>query len=244
VIGGGFTGIELATELRSRLKPLFLNAAPNIILIDRNTVASGFSEAAQTVIHNALKELKITLVNNANITQIKENVIYYNNTSIESQTVIMTAGMSANCLTQQFNFPLDELQRLPVSRDLRIDNTDNCWAAGDVASATTDGTNKARQSCQHASLLGRFAGYNAAASLLGLKPINYEQIKYVTCLDLGPWGALFTEGWDQQVIKTKQEAKEIKRFINQERIYPPKIDQGINVIFNASAPVFTSIKTK
>lgn len=42
--------------------------------------------------------------------------------------------------------------------------------------------------CQHAILLGKFAGNNAAASLLNVAPLPYRQEMYVTCLDLGAWG--------------------------------------------------------
>jgi NADH dehydrogenase len=48
----------------------------------------------------------------------------------------------------------------------------------------------------------------------------------VTCLDLGPWGAVFTNGWDRQVEAIEQEAKSRKRSINGERIYPPRYDRG------------------
>lgn len=49
-------------------------------------------------------------------------------------------------------------------------------------------------SCQHAGRLGAFGGNNAAADLLGVPPSPYHQKAYVTCLDLGAAGALFTRG--------------------------------------------------
>lgn len=75
--------------------------------------------------------------------------------------------------------------------------------------------------CQHAIALGRSAGNNAAADLLGVAPIAYSQPKYVTCLDLGEWGALYTEGWDRQVVLTGAEGKQLKTQINTQWIYPP-----------------------
>ena len=50
----------------------------------------------------------------------------------------------------------------------------------------------------------------------------YSQPKYVTCLDLGPWGAIFTEGWDRQVKLTREVGKATKREINTKWIYPPE----------------------
>lgn len=77
-------------------------------------------------------------------------------------------------------------------------------------------------SCQHAMNLGRSAGHNVAADLLGHPTRPYRQPKYVTCLDLGPWGAVYTEGWDRQVKMKGAEAKRLKNRINTERIYPPR----------------------
>ena len=77
-------------------------------------------------------------------------------------------------------------------------------------------------SCQHALRMGRFAGHNAACELLSLPLQPYRQPRYVTCLDLGASGAVFTAGWQREVRMTGAEAKELKRSINGELIYPPR----------------------
>src|SRR5205814_10735306 len=68
--------------------------------------------------------------------------------------------------------------------------------------------------------LGRFAGENAARDLIGLPTIPYVQPPYVTCLDLGRSGAVFTRGWERRVELSGAEAKPVKRRINREIIYP------------------------
>ena len=101
-------------------------------------------------------------------------------------------------------------------------------ATGDVARAATDDLgNHALMTCQHAIALGRSAGNNVAADLLGVEPIPYSQVKYVTCLDLGGWGAVFTEGWDRQVRFVREEGKKIKTEINGVWIYPPAADRAV-----------------
>jgi NADH dehydrogenase len=62
---------------------------------------------------------------------------------------------------------------------------------------------------------------DVAANLLGVAPLPDQQPFYVTCLDLGPWGAMYSEGWDRQVKLPPAEAKALKRRINTEWIYPP-----------------------
>src|SRR3546814_8269083 len=75
-------------------------------------------------------------------------------------------------------------------------------------------------SCQHANRLGAVAGNNAAADLLGMPAAPYQQKNYVTCLDLGAAGAVFTRGWEKTVEMTGDKAKATKVEINNKWIYP------------------------
>jgi NADH dehydrogenase len=59
---------------------------------------------------------------------------------------------------------------------------------------------------------------------------------YVTVLDLGAWGALYTEGWDRRIAVTGAAAKETKRLINCQRIYPPRSRKPAEILA-AAAPV-------
>ncbi len=109
---------------------------------------------------------------------------------------------------------------------LRVRGVADVYATGDIARAYADDDRLALMSCQHALTMGRFAGYNAARDLLGLPLRAYRQPRYVTCLDLGPWGAVFTTGWYRQVEMARGEAKQLKRQINSQRIYPPTGDRA------------------
>jgi NADH dehydrogenase len=70
--------------------------------------------------------------------------------------------------------------------------------------------------------MGRLAGANVVRSLLGRPLSRYTPPPYVTCLDLGAWGALLTRGWDREPVKTGAEAKAVKRAITTQIIYPPR----------------------
>jgi NADH dehydrogenase len=147
---------------------------------------------------------------------------------IASQTVIWTVGVQANGLTTQIDAPRDRQGRLHVNANLQVLGHEDIYATGDVAYAATDDKgNHALMTCQHAILLGKFAGNNVAASLLNVEPLPYRQEMYVTCLDLGAWGAVYSEGWDQQVKLTREEAKKLKVSIVSELIYPPKADRAV-----------------
>jgi NADH dehydrogenase len=128
--------------------------------------------------------------------------------------------MRASPLTAQIPVERDRLGRLPVDDYLRVIGIDNVFAAGDAALARMDDNHMSVMSCQHGRPMGRYAGYNVASDLLGEPMMPLRIPWYVTVLDLGPAGAVYTEGWDRQVVAQGDEAKATKQIINTQRIYP------------------------
>ena len=90
-------------------------------------------------------------------------------------------------------------------------------------------------SCQHGRPMGRYAGYNVIGDLLGEPMIPLHIPWYVTVLDLGPAGAVYTEGWDRQVVSQGASAKATKVTINTQRIYPP-LNRDRDALLSAAAP--------
>lgn len=225
VVGGGFTGLELATELPQRLREVLgADAKISVVLVDRAAeVGAGLGANPRPAIADALGSLGVVFRGGSGVAAIDATgVVTAAGTRIDAGTVVWTGGMRASSLTAQVSSTLDPLGRVEVTPDLRVVGTDHVFAAGDVALARTDDQgNYALMSCQHAIFMGRFGGHNAVADLLGLPTLEYRQIFYATCLDLGEWGAVYTEGWDRQVKLIGAEGKERKRSINTAWIYPP-----------------------
>ncbi|WP_324709331.1 NAD(P)/FAD-dependent oxidoreductase [Pseudomonas citronellolis] len=231
VVGGGFTGIETATEMPARLREA-LGAEQDIrvIVVDRGAqVAAALGEGIRPSIIEASAKLGIEWLPDASVAAVDaDGVSLADGRRIDSHTVIWTGGLRASPLTEQLSGERDGLGRLHVDGNLKVRGQAKVFAAGDVAYAATDDLgNHAVMSCQHAISLGRHAGNNAAADLLGVPPTPYRQPKYVTCLDLGAWGAVYTEGWDRQVKLLGEQAKELKTQINTLWIYPPAADRSI-----------------
>ncbi|PQZ91463.1 MULTISPECIES: NAD(P)/FAD-dependent oxidoreductase [Pseudomonas] len=229
VAGGGFTGIETATEMPARLREaLGNNANVRVIVVDRGPqIAASMGDGIRPSIIEASNELGLEWVLNTSVASVDAGgVTLADGQRIESSTVIWTIGFRANPLTEQVSGTRDPQGRLHVDGTLKVKGQADVFAAGDVAYAATDELgNFAGMSCQHAIALGRYAGNNVAADLIGVAPMTYSQPKYVTCLDLGAWGAVFTEGWDRQLKLVGQEAKELKHQINTVWIYPPAADR-------------------
>jgi NADH dehydrogenase len=117
---------------------------------------------------------------------------------------------------------------LLVDRCLQVPGVPGVFASGDAARAACDDDgNYALMSCQHATRMGAFAGNNAAAELLGVPTKPYHQKAYVTCLDLGEAGALFTRGWERKVEMVGEVAKKTKQEINTVWIYPPQAERAV-----------------
>lgn len=225
VAGGGFTGIETATEMPARLRAaLGDDATVRVIVVDRGPqIAASMGDGIRPSIIEASKALGLEWVLNTSVASVDAGgVTLADGQRIESSTVIWTIGFRANPLTEHVSGTRDPQGRLHVDGNLKVKGQADVFAAGDVAYAATDELgNFAGMSCQHAIALGRYAGNNVAADLIGVAPMTYSQPKYVTCLDLGAWGAVFTEGWDRQLKLVGQEAKELKHQINTVWIYPP-----------------------
>lgn len=230
VAGAGFTGIEAATELPSRLRTIFdKNISPRIIIVERNeAVVPDMGPGPRPIVENALRKLGIDTRLGVSVTSMDQSsVTLSNGERIETATVIWAAGIRANPLTTQIPAERDNFGRLLVDGCLHVASVPGVFATGDAARAACDDVgNYALMSCQHATRMGAFAGNNAAAELLGVPTRPYHQNAYVTCLDLGEAGALFTRGWERKVEMVGAQAKKTKQEINTIWIYPPKAERA------------------
>jgi NADH dehydrogenase len=166
----------------------------------------------------------------------REGVVLKSGERIPAATVVWCAGMRANPLTKLFPAERDHFGRLPADEFMRVRGVEGVFAAGDSAVAMLDETHPSVMSCQHGRPMGRFAGHNVVCDLFGLPRLPLRIDWYVTVLDLGPWGAVYTEGWDRQVVAKGAAAKKTKQVINCERIYPPQ-NRDRAAILAAAAPV-------
>jgi len=238
VLGAGFTGLELATEMRRRIAIHHGEAAAEaarVLLVDSaESVSGGLGEKPRQPIEAALEEARVEKHAGETVLSVAgDHVLLSGAGRIDTHTVISTLGLAASPLTGCFEAARDDLGRLLVDENLAVPGTEGVYAAGDVAHALADESHAALMSCQHAMPMGKLAGYNAARHLISLSPRAYSQSRYVTCLDLGPAGALFTNGWDRDVVMTGGEAKALKRKIVEDWIVPPRGDRDFLVEVSA-----------
>lgn len=229
VAGGGFTGIETVAEMPERLRAILgHNANIRVVVVEQaEHIGPDLGPNPRPVIEEALAECGVEIKTGAAVASIAaDGVTLSSGEYIATNTVVWTAGARANPLAAQIPGEKDRFGRVTGDAFLRAIEADDVYVTGDVVRAASDDLgNVAAMSCQHAQSLGRVAGHNAAAELVGLPLHPYSQPRYVTCLDIGPWGALFTEGWDRQVKLTREVGKSVKRQINTTWIYPPEANR-------------------
>ncbi|WP_061028137.1 FAD-dependent oxidoreductase [Bradyrhizobium sp. CCH5-F6] len=237
VIGAGFTGIEVAAEMPARLARAGITGSRRIVLVDSNPVVGATIGAhARPVIATALASLEVETRLGLRVTSVEAAGVHLSSGEfIPTQTVIWCAGMRASPLAASFPDARDRLGRILVDPFMRVADVAGVFAAGDVASSVIDGLHPTVMSCQFARPMGRFAGHNVVADLAGLPMLPLRIDWYVTVLDLGGWGALYTEGWDREVRATGAAAKATKETINRRRIYPP-LTGSKEDLFAAAAP--------
>jgi NADH dehydrogenase len=236
VVGAGFTGIEVATEMPAKLEKAGLGGERRIILLDPNPVVGATIGAhGRPAITEALSALGVETRLGVRVDAVAaDGVKLSSGDFIPARTVVWCAGMCASPLVAGLPGEHDH-GRLAVDRFMRARGLADVFAAGDVACGKLDGEHATVMSCQFARPMGRYAGHNVVADLFGEPMLPLDIDWYVTVLDLGAWGALYTEGWDREVRTTGPAAKLTKQTINQKRIYPPRNGSRAD-LFAAAAP--------
>jgi NADH:ubiquinone reductase (H+-translocating) len=243
VVGAGLTGIEVAAEMPARLRIVAERARRTgpvrVILADHQPrIGSDMGESARPVIEEALATLGVESRSGVDVTSVTPSgIMLRSGEEIAAATVVWCAGMRANPLTQQFPAAIDRFGRIPVDEFMRVKGATSALAAGDSAWNMMDDHHSSVMSCQHSRPMGRFAGHNVVADLFGLPMLPLRIESYVTILDLGAWGAVYTEGWDRHVVTRGEAAKRTKQMINCQRIYPPLTGNRAEILAAANPVV-------
>jgi NADH dehydrogenase FAD-containing subunit len=164
------------------------------VLVERSPVVGPeLGPGPRAVIEDALDELGIEVRLETTVTALDDGVVRLSDaTVLPAQTVVWAAGMQASPITRSVPGHRDALGRLEVDRFFRVIGVDGVLAAGDTASIEVAPGQRALQACQYAHQMGKHAGHNAVCDLLDLPLVEFMPEPYVTCLDLGAAGAVYT----------------------------------------------------
>lgn len=184
VIGGGFSGVEVAGELvdclasitafyprvaRDEIKVSVIQDADRLLL----ELPAALGEAARRSLVKRCVDVRMGL---RAASVAADGVHFADGEFMPAATVISTIGTRPNALTEQLGLPL-ERGRIVVDPDLAVRGHDAIWAAGDCALIPNAHDQKfAPPTAQFAVREGRLLAENILAKLAGrpTKAFNYR----------------------------------------------------------------------
>lgn len=141
IVGAGPTGVELAGTIGEFFKFTEKHEYKNlessdfqIYLIDKAPrVLLSFSNESSRKSEQHLKELGVKFIPNADITEISENLIHLNDSTIESDLIIWTAGVQGKSLKTCPEVKHDRGRKIICLENLSIREFPNVFVCGDLA---------------------------------------------------------------------------------------------------------------
>ena len=195
VVGGGASGVELATKmadlLRDAVKRRALHGEPRVLVIEMaDRLVPGMGEEIRQVVEQALEQSRAQAHTETRVVRVtKESITLEHNgqlAEIQTAAVVWVAGVKPSPLVNSLNAEKDRRGLLVVEPTLQLRGHPNVFALGDIAfysdvAPTLAGT--AQLALQEAHLCAR----NVRAFLKG------DELKSKRFIELGEAVSLGTE---------------------------------------------------
>lgn len=146
VVGGGATGIEVASELitQGRILATRSGVDPSLIAVDlieaMPRVMPMLQETMSQKVLERLRELGVNVFLNRGVRKAEEGAVHLDDMTLHAKTIVWTAGVKANALLEAFKgLELDKKGRVVVDDHLRAKGFDNVYAIGDCAATQYSG---------------------------------------------------------------------------------------------------------
>jgi len=142
VVGGGASGVELATKMSDLLTDAFqrrgLKGEPHVLLLEMSDrIVPGMGEDIREYVNKVLLEKHIDVNLQTKVLEVKPHGIVYEyngeQTEIETVTTVWTAGVKVNSLIEKLDLPKDKNDLLLVEPTLQVKDFENVFALGDIA---------------------------------------------------------------------------------------------------------------
>jgi len=174
VVGGGYTGVEVAANLR-RLAHRHRDPGFRVTILERGpTVLNALPEWMRTYAADRLRRLGIECATGMSISRIAARRLELDGGRVFDDTAIVwCAGVHTPLFARQLSFSQTAQGRLVVDANLRV--APGIFAAGDTA-AWLRGNAPLRMSIQYARLQGCCAGRNAARAVTGRPLIPFRPL--------------------------------------------------------------------
>jgi NADH dehydrogenase len=129
VVGGGLSGVEIASELRESRPDL------NVRVIDRGaSILSSYPEKLQAYVREWFIEHGVELRPHVSLHRIEPNVLYNKDEQILTDLTVWTAGIQPSPVVEKLNVPKDNQGRVLLNEYYQIPEYNEVFVVGDCAS--------------------------------------------------------------------------------------------------------------
>jgi NADH:ubiquinone reductase (H+-translocating) len=128
ILGGGLTGIELATEIKE--------SYPNwaIGILEKGLFAESFSKKGQDYIRSVFQEMKIEIIENKEFHSFQENkIILKDGNTLECDFFIKSFGLIGSEIGKKAGLKVNNKNQIYVNEYLRVNEFPEIFVAGDSA---------------------------------------------------------------------------------------------------------------
>jgi NADH dehydrogenase len=203
VIGGGPTGVEMAGALaeisRQSLGRDFRHFDPStarIILLEAGPfLLSAFPKRLGEAARADLQRLGVDVRTGAAVTNVKRGCVEIGSETLEAQTIIWAAGVSASPLGASLGVPMDRAGRVLIEPDLTIPGHRDVFVIGDLASLKDADGRPLPGVAQVAIQMGRHAARNVQRAIeeQPYRPFEYKDLGNMATI--GRASAVADFGW-------------------------------------------------
>ncbi len=252
VVGGGYTGVELLTDLRDFL---FDYIARHFRGISRNTIRLVLVEASDSILNgihpllraHAMKRLKaegIEILYNSRVTRCFEGGIEINQKeNLQAATIVWTAGVRAHEIVEALPGAHDRAGRAQVNEYLQMENFPEVFVAGDsaVASSAAGLPENAPQVAPVAIAHGKIAARNLAHRERNEPLESYRYVSQGMLVSLGARDAVVSVGGIQihgSFAWLFWNAVHLYKLVNLKKQFQVAVDWSLGTIFPRDAVLF------
>jgi len=182
VVGGGLTGLELASELGLRRPDL------QVHLMAATALDQAFSASGASRIRTRLGATGVILHQGVRATAADGAGVQSSAGPLRADRVVCCAGMEAPELARDSGLPVDASGRVWVGPDLRVEGTEGLFAAGDAARVRSLAW--LGRACATALPMGAHVAATVDADLRGASPPPFAFAYMLRCVQLGGGAAL------------------------------------------------------
>ncbi|MFF5496055.1 NAD(P)/FAD-dependent oxidoreductase [Streptomyces aquilus] len=179
VVGGGLTGIELATELAESRPDL------DIALVARDGLGAWLSPKGRAHVRKVAADLGITVHEHTTVTGVEDGTVQTEAGPIPSAATVWTTGFAVHPIAAATSLEVTGSGQIVVDATMRSASHPDVYAVGDAAYAMGPGDKPLRMACASGTPGAWQAADSIAARLAGTKVPENTVRYHHQCISLG-----------------------------------------------------------